>query len=426
MIINGIEEIYKPSYYTADEQISNVIRIVAEMKENVDGVGLEKAALISLKRYPYFAVKPEIEGNSYVNVENTAPFHVTEGITSVHLLTKESNYYPLAVQYEGKRIAIDISHALTDGRGFMPFVKTLLYYYILFTVGEGIASDDINTVDTPIFGDELGSPDERINYNEITAPLAERKTARSIFRLQEIGLNNIGNKTVHHLRINGAEFMKYTKSMDASPSAIMSAMMAKVIWSLSNTEKDLPVLIAVDHRPMLHNKHSYRLLSNSLTVIYEEKQKGWPLGKLCTVTRGSIMLQSDEQNILYYRKQMLLGAQKMNMLPSVKSKIELMKGRAAQSLSRYSYVVSYPGIVNLGEVEKFTDKLYALTDDVVDGGLSIEILSFRGDFYITFMQGFDDDRIINKFISLLDDETIEYAYSGKEALNLSKAIPEIS
>ena len=424
MLINGIEEIYKPNYFIANETVSHVIRITAEMKEPVNARALQKAADAALCRYSYFKVKAEVEGGEYINAANDLPFEVTEGIRRIRLLSAENHYYPLAIQYEDRTIALDISHMLTDGHGLIPFLKTLLLYYAEFLTGKTLASPGINRVETPLFEDELGAPDRKIDYDSITAPLSKKKDVEDIFRLEELGLKNAGRKTVSHLKVDETAFMKYTKSVDGSPSVIMSALLARILWQLSGTEKPMSMNIAVDHRPMLENEHSYRQLSNTIPVFYWQKQSSWPIDRLCTAGRGSVMLQTDAQNILYYRKLAMLGMEKMNQIPSIEKKRELIRNLSAQTIGRFTSGVSYPGRIDLGGAAEYTERLSVLVDSVPDNGLLVEILAFKGSFYITFMQGFDDETIVREFMALLDSERIPYSYLGTEALRLSTVEPE--
>ena len=423
MIINGKEDILNPGYYTVSESISNVIRIEFKMDADVDGTALQRAAEYALRRYTYFAVKAVISGNSYLNVENENLFTVSSGIRRIRLLSEESAYYPLAIQYEGERLALDISHALTDGHGLLPFVKTLLYYYICFSTGVSYAAGDISTVETPIFDDELGNPDDKIDYDSITKPLCARPAVENPFTLADIGLKNVGKKTAHYFQIDETMFMRYVKSVGGSPTAVMTAMLAEIMWELSLTDRSLYIGVAIDHRPMLGNLHSYRSLSNLVPVVYERKQRGLSIEKLCSFARETVRLQADRQNVLYFRKQMLEGSKKMEMVPSIEKKRELLKGRIEQSLGRYSCTFSYPGIVDLGEAGAHIKALKALADTVADNCLSAEMLAFGGAFHLSLIQGFDDDIIAKEVMRHLDAEGIHYEYMGSEMLRLSTAVP---
>ena len=95
MKIGTKEEIYKPLYELADDRISNVIRLRAEMKESVDPDKLKAAVSLGMKRYPYFRVRAEIQGNEFVNVENGLPIVVKSGMDRMNLLSQESNDHPL-------------------------------------------------------------------------------------------------------------------------------------------------------------------------------------------------------------------------------------------------------------------------------------------------------------------------------------------
>ncbi|HCI73785.1 MAG TPA: hypothetical protein DHV42_04505, partial [Lachnospiraceae bacterium] len=106
------------------------------LKEDVDGAMLSEAVEALRERYPYFYVRSRMTENDIVLVPNPLPVTVRRTWEPVTFNTGESNYHLMAVKYEGRRLAVEISHCITDGAGFVPYIKSLLFLYLSAKTGE--------------------------------------------------------------------------------------------------------------------------------------------------------------------------------------------------------------------------------------------------------------------------------------------------
>ena len=99
------------------------------MKDDISGNALKLALDRALVRYPYFTRKLVEKDGTFYLVQNPLPFILEETADLHSLGSAEVNYHLIDVTYEQKSIYIAYDHGLCDGRGIMPFVKTLVYYY---------------------------------------------------------------------------------------------------------------------------------------------------------------------------------------------------------------------------------------------------------------------------------------------------------
>ena len=88
--------------------------ITAALTEPIDGKILKEAVGRLRERFSYFYVEAKREGNDLYTVPNPRLVTVRNTWESIYLHSKESNYHLLAAKYEGKRLAVEISHAMTD------------------------------------------------------------------------------------------------------------------------------------------------------------------------------------------------------------------------------------------------------------------------------------------------------------------------
>ena len=110
-------EFYEPMLYLSTPEHPNTMGVLAVLTEAVDGELLRDAVEELRTRFPYFYVKAEQRENDLLPVPNELPMTVRNTWSPIMLNAKESNYHLGAWKYEGKRLAFEITHALTDGAG---------------------------------------------------------------------------------------------------------------------------------------------------------------------------------------------------------------------------------------------------------------------------------------------------------------------
>lgn len=139
MKINEAEltEIMKPDTYLLYESRPNAlsntnIRFALELTEDINGEILSEAANEAIRRYPYFSVRIKIRNGSYIFIPNTLPVVVMKTKTpSAPLGSKEVNYHLNYIDYTDDTIYFNISHSITDAAGYIPFIKSVLYQYLI-------------------------------------------------------------------------------------------------------------------------------------------------------------------------------------------------------------------------------------------------------------------------------------------------------
>ena len=121
---------------------TNSYRLSALLKEDINPDILEKATIDALKRFPSLCVKLK-RGAFWYYLEHNYNTPIIEEedpylFNSVHIHTH--NGFMFTVSYFGRRISLEMFHALTDGTGASEFLKTIVYYYLIHT-GKDIKND---------------------------------------------------------------------------------------------------------------------------------------------------------------------------------------------------------------------------------------------------------------------------------------------
>ncbi len=145
-VLDNAARVY-PSLYNKDNP--NTFRLSALLYEDIDGKILQDALNSTLLRLESFnvVIKKGLfwyyydKNNKKCLVQEESPFifHATN--------FRKKNGFLFHVSYIGKRINLEIFHALTDATGATEFIKTLCFYYLKYSDKEVVNDGSIITDD---------------------------------------------------------------------------------------------------------------------------------------------------------------------------------------------------------------------------------------------------------------------------------------
>ncbi|WP_018525814.1 hypothetical protein [Alkalispirochaeta alkalica] len=118
-------------------RFTTVFRISARLKEPVDLPVLERVTAELYRRAPYFCVRLR-QGFFWYYLEECPPSGVLrdDGFPCMDLPRRGSARPLLVIRARGNRVALEVSHVLTDGRGALLFLRTLLEMYTALGRGD--------------------------------------------------------------------------------------------------------------------------------------------------------------------------------------------------------------------------------------------------------------------------------------------------
>ena len=392
---------YDPLFYICSEEMPFTIRIETAMKEDVDPAALRFAANEAIKRYSYFAMRVVKDAEELLCVPNGLPLAVYEGPEVYALGSEQVNYHLIALSYCENNIYFYASHVITDGGGFFPFIKTILYYYLTHRYHTELQCTDLRLAGEPLFDDEVGNPYPEKKMKTTSAFYKAPK--KEFFRLSDGGYVNDENRTVYRFRVNEKEVMAFNHDNDASPCALVSSLMTKAVWELHPDEKrDIVSAVSFNLRPGLENRHNFRMLCSAIELRYPVLLKGAETSKLCTCSRGMTFLQSQSENVIAYAAERKKRFENLEAFKTLREKQAFVGRYALEDSVNNTFSVSYVGKTGLGDIEPYIDSMYNLTDGSTYKTVFIEISSMNGQFDIAFIQGFSSDVYYRAFLRQLD------------------------
>ena len=127
-------------------------------KDKITGAFLNQALLTAMKRYPYFNTKlVEKDGDFYI-VQNEQSMIARRTKELARLGHISCGYHLIDITYYGYSIYISFHYALCDGRGVMPFIETLIYYYCDLKYGRKPVPEGVRLADDPLLPGETDDP----------------------------------------------------------------------------------------------------------------------------------------------------------------------------------------------------------------------------------------------------------------------------
>ncbi len=399
---------YDPMFYIASEKMPFTINIEVRLRqEKIDGEALTYAIHQAIKRYPYYAIQVEEKDGELITVPNDRPVAVYPGPDIYPLGSKEVNYHMIALSYEENKIYFYASHVITDGSGYFPYIKTVLYYYLCKSENIELDPEGVRLAGDPFYDDELGNPFPEEKMAK-ALPLGKENKSE-FFRLRDGGFVKDDKATVYRMRLNKEEILDFSDDNDGSPAALISSMMAKAIWFLHpEEEKDIVSALSFNLRPGLGNGYSHRLLCSALNLHYPNKVKTWGIWRLCTVSRTQIALKSQPDNVLCYAQKLRQNMEQLLQIPTVEGKKEALGPKALEDSIRNTFSVSYVGKMGMGSLEPYIESIYNQTDGSTYQTLFIEVSAVNEYFDVAFLQGFSSDIYYQEFLNQLNRYDLSY------------------
>ncbi len=407
-----MKEFYEPMIYMSTPEHPNTMCVVAELKEPIDGEILQNVIEELRVRFPYFYVKAVARDNDVFTEPNPLPMTVRNTWEPINFNSDESNYHLTAWKYEGTRLALEMSHSLSDGAGVLPYVKSALYLYLCRKTGEALDPAGIRLPGDEIPESETGNPFAGLDIDGAQEPMYTKPPVADFYRVKVEGDTA---PQFHCIKLEESQLIQYCRDFDGSPNAMIAVMLARAVRRYDpESEKTVSVSVAIDHKAMLGSRDNYRMFANVIELDFPKSRSLDDLMKTCTMARGQMMLQAQPENSLWAMKNRKLMYAKLGQLP-----LEVKLGVIAKSAgsARWTFSVSYVNSRSFGALDPYIEALYAIAEPGVFD-IGCEITCINHNFFLTLIQSFSADRFIDAFLDELSAVGIEYDVLHKEPLRL--------
>ena len=404
-------EYYEPNLYMSSPGFPNTMGLIVTLTEPVDGDILQEVVEELRERFPYFYVRAESDGNELVPVPNPLPMTVRNTWEPIDLRSEEANFHLGAFKYEDQRLAFEISHALTDGVGVMPYVKSVLYLYLSRKTGQAFDPEGFRLPGSEIPESEVGNPFAGLDIDGAEPPMLQKEAEGDFYRLND----GTESHRCFFLRLSEEQVMRYCKDNDASPNTVFSVFWAKAVRRADPaSQKTMSVCVAFDLKAVLGNHDSYRMFVDTAELDFAHDRDLSNISKACTIARGQLMMQTMPENALWALKQKKARRAQMEQVP-LQMKTDMVAQYAG--VPRWSIAVSYANSRSFGPLDPYIEELYVVSTPGVTDVLC-EIACINHHFFLMVAQTFPSEKYMDAFLAELSEAGISCEVMRKEDANL--------
>lgn len=383
---------------------SEVVEI--RFHKKVYGSHLNKALRTALERYPYLNTKlVELDGDFYI-VQNKVSLVATRTETLPRLGHISCGYHLIGVTYYDKTVYVSFHHALCDGRGIMPFIETLIYYYCASRYRSDASSEGIRLADSPLLEGETTEPNlEGYDFDESKPPV---EVSRDAYALPENVVEERDTYYRYELDIDSPSFMKACKGCGATPVVLTSLLMsAGIAGMFPDFDKPINANIAVDIRDALDLPNTFKNCVRSMPLPYTREFLDMPLDAQAKQQRALLNAQRDRDNCRRAANASLALFDKLDTMEGYEAKQSMMDFLGGMLLN--TYTVSYLGQMRVNENAQYIDVIGIYNSGST--GISISMIACGDKFCFNFKQSFESDRYVEAFCRGLDEHGVEYSAS---------------
>lgn len=270
---------------------SNVFRISATLREEVDQAVLQQALDVTVRRFPSIGVRlrrgvfwyylQQLSHAPQVRPESSFPL--------TRMSNEEMRKCALRVLVYGDRIAVEFFHSLTDGTGALIFTKSLVAEYLQQKYGISVPAEHgvLGRLEEPAEGELEDS------FQKYAAPISASRKENTAWHLTGTREpDDFQHVTCFQLPVQAV--LEKAKSYGVTATVFMSAAMMLALQELQkemvprkNRRKPIKLLIPVNLRGLFPSK-TLRNFAMYTTPELLPKLGDYSFAEICKVVQSKI------------------------------------------------------------------------------------------------------------------------------------------
>ncbi len=280
----------------ANKNYSSVYRISVRLLVDISGELLQEALNNTLPWFSSFKVR----------LRRGVFWHYFESNKKMPLVEKEQNYpcayidpntnnqFLFKVTYFGKRINLEVFHAITDGTGAIKFLKALTYNYIKLTYRETLSEEILNMPVVDVVSDVEDSYHK--NYKKLSF---KKLKSRSSYKIKGESLPILTMNVIQGV-ISSQALLTICRQKKVSITQYISTL---IIWCIYKeymneqpNRKPISVNIPVNLRGFFNSTTEMNFFSYINVAIAVEKRE-YTFEDMLELTREQFSAQLTKENL---------------------------------------------------------------------------------------------------------------------------------
>ncbi len=388
---------------------SNYFRVCAVLKEKIEIDILKQAVSIALERFPMYAVR--IKGGLF--------WHYFEHNDGVPLVRKESknpfdtintlehDKFMFCFEYYGRRLSLEMFHALSDGTGGMEFFKAIVYYYLRLKGYEINNDGSILTNEYEKLNDE--SQDSFGYYYD--KDKKERIPEPKAYKIK--GTTYSDNWTgISHLMMDVGEVKNIAKQYNATITEFLGSVLLYTMHLRYNDPKKRPItlFVPVNARKIFDSKSLRNFMLYIRSNLEMENKKEYSFEEILEMVKNNFKEEKTKEK-LTRRLVSQVRIEKnffIRILPLFIKKIALKLSFKAYGSDLNTISFSNLGPINVpNDFYKYVDQMYFMIGVSTNGPINLSASSYNNLLTLSFVSRIMEKTVEKDFIRFLTNKGIK-------------------
>ena len=323
-----------------EQELSSWIMGRVVFDSPVDGLLLQKATDELLRAMPFLsAVKAAApEGDRYVLVSSGTPLCVRERMPETGPEDPESDGSLIHVSYEGSTLFVDVSHALTDGCGFVTVMRYLVMRYLSYRWD---AQPDPSGTFNQLFPYDYADPLDDV---PVTASRFEFRYPHTEF----FGEEELDPDRMQFLSLDCDErkVTEFARNAEGSFSGVLAGALGSALMNCKPEPGPVVITCPMNMRSVLGCGQTMQNCIQGLRYVFPPVIRKYPFHQRLSLLKGQLYIQRSEEYCLPRFAEWREQLRALRSIPSISGKAEAV--RASMRISPYP-VVSDLGVIDFGK-----------------------------------------------------------------------------
>lgn len=235
--------------YLTTKKAQSMFCVGAVLDDDIDKELLGRALNDAVLRFPLYKTQLKKGYGAYYLLENSKPLNVFDwdGRVLSPIDTKRTNGYQFRLSYDGRRVMLEVFHALTDANGAIKFLAAILRRYRELQGVEFPSDCAVDAWDSPVPDSELEDGFKK-NYKHIPfSALNLKGMAGGVPHRVKGTLLKDGYKLEEGL-CAASQIVAKAKEMGVSVTAYIAGIVGYGILSCANIKKPVAIMVPVNLR----------------------------------------------------------------------------------------------------------------------------------------------------------------------------------
>ncbi|WP_156857163.1 alcohol acetyltransferase [Oceanobacillus sp. AG] len=397
---------------------TTLFRLSATLTTQIDPTYLQRALELTLERYPFFKVQLK-QGFFWYYFEGTEQMPKVEKemyYPCISLSIKKRGSFPYRVYYYNNRIALELSHSMTDGTGGLQFLNELVKQYLHLQESIPIEVENISNEQLQM---ETENAFRKYYDKKIPAPRTRVGSSYKLpLELDKKGYYHIvtGIVSVEALKQKAKE---YNVSITVFLTAVYIQCLLKIQEKTSRRKKPIVINVPVNMRAFFPSD-TMRNFFVSITPSIDARLGEYDFEEIIQELNIEFSRLLTPKKLKQYIKRSVISEKSLalRLMPSPIKDIVAPSIYSFFGEGQYTSGLSNLGIVQVpSEMEEFIERIECYPPPSIGNKVKVILISYKQHMYISF-GNLSRDRVVEReFFRSLRQHGIEVTVETNDEEN---------